>query len=665
MPTEFGYGKHKRAVGSAFALSAAFSNVPVFQPLGPRLETEPLVLQLRLPEVSFNQALRLETTSLALPIISPEAEIKQALRLETQPLTLDVAIPEIALTQALILVTTSKVINVSYPTAALNLQQSMIVAPLNLSVAFPNSVFNSTNIINTSPILLSLSYPSTGLRSNQRLVTSPLTLGVTLPITSFKQNQRIDVSPLSLTLSFPAATLNQGNPPQTLSTSPIVLNVSQPSAQLRQPQILETSAINLSVTTPAATLTQDTPGGGADSISFNNFALQNNYQVDLSRITDIDWWLAETDERLNGTAITVVSGTSGSTTDAPTFRFSDGTTLTGQQELQSGYRFADPSPPEVSVQIPAGKSRVIVWVQGGNAADATISAEFRSVSTGIITGWAQERRFEFDCDADTAATLIIMLTPSTSGNTGIFAVAVTALSAIVDAPVPEVLWWPYDEIGALEVRDPYNGHVGSFNGGMSWDVDKLRWNGGYVQSSTPREWIEGLTALTIACWVNSDDFEGLSTQNGDGCIFTAKNNTSNENNMVFMRQDYAGFLGGGSLVLKVGVGRTSGTPEFSQIETASNTLELGWQHYAFSWDQTEMKVWKNGVLLAEASHTSYPTGAIAQGSVISQGNAQTGRQGSAGRFFRGQMYDLRVYDRALTDAEISEVFNNTRTAVGV
>lgn len=408
-------------------------------------------------------------------------------------------------------------------------------------------------------------------------------------------------------------------------------------------------------------------GASAESISATSVALRGSQLQDISVMGDVDWWIADVDEKSGGTAITVTGGTAVTSTGAPVFKFSDGTTNTGDQQLTSQYQFGTSVPPLITIAIPAGTGRVSVWVGTGSINDATFAAAFGPNTTGLIN-FNNDDRFDVDFEAASASTMTITLASGSNANVGIYAVALATDSILTGTPPPDILWWPTTEAAGTNLNDPINGWVGFFEGAtISWAADNfLQWAGGYVRNNNGalESLIETTSTGTAMCWVNPDNLAN------DACIFTAKHNTTNEGRMYFLRGDPSGSSGGGTNVYKGGyrTNPTSGA-QGTQFESANNDWALGWNHIAMSFATGSEPVprfqfWKNGVLLPQLDYTFYPT-QFPDNTLHSQGNFIYGQQGNRGNPFSGKMYDLRLYTYELSTADVQKIFDATKSVVGV
>ena len=462
-------------------------------------------------------------------------------------------------------------------------------------------------------------------------------------------------------LSQPAAAATVG---VTASGSAAIgLAIPQPSGAAD----VETDAAG-SITFPGFVVAGTADGGASgESISESKVSLRTSQLQDISVMGDVDWWIAGVDEKSGGTAITVTGGTTSTSTGAPIFKFNDGTTNTGNQQLTSQYNFGTIIPPLITVTIPAGSGRVSVWVGTGSVNDATFSAAFGLNFTGLIN-FSGDNRFDIDFVAASATTMAITLVRGSNADAGIYAVALATDAILTGTPAPDILWWPTTEAAGTNIYDPINGWIGFFEGAtISWDLDNfLLFAGGYVRNNNNalESLIETTSAGTAMCWVNPNDLTN------DACIFTAKNNTTNEGRMYFLRGDPVGNSGGGTNVYKGGY-RTSPTSgaQGTQFESANNDWETGWNHIAMSFATgseplPRFQFWKNGVLLPQANYTFYPT-QFPDNTIHSQGNFIYGQQGNAENPFSGKLYDLRLYERELETIDIQRIFDATRNVVGV
>lgn len=81
--------------------------------------------------------------------------------------------------------------------------------------------------------------------------------------------------------------------------------------------------------------------------------------------------------------------------------------------------------------------------------------------------------------------------------------------------------------------------------------------------------------------------------------------------------------------------------------TITNVIDT-WSHYAFVYDGTISKIYKNGVLLGSESKT--------WNTINNLNQFQIGSPTTNNSFFNGAMDDLKIYNEALTDAQVLNLF---------
>lgn len=79
----------------------------------------------------------------------------------------------------------------------------------------------------------------------------------------------------------------------------------------------------------------------------------------------------------------------------------------------------------------------------------------------------------------------------------------------------------------------------------------------------------------------------------------------------------------------------------------------GWQHYTVTYDGTKVKMFINGILDSETN----TTGALAN---FSNALLQIGYSDNGFDWFNGKLDDIRIYNRALTNAEVLQLYNEEK-----
>ena len=213
-------------------------------------------------------------------------------------------------------------------------------------------------------------------------------------------------------------------------------------------------------------------------------------------------------------------------------------------------------------------------------------------------------------------------------------------------------WWPF--LGGAS-RDYINNNHGVFAGGAGYvatdrglaaDFDG---DNGYIDlgtiATTNPLCLAGSTTMSITAWIF---FEGLGVNNFNQIIEKANTGGSNSPDGWgltiddFANPDRLGF----------NVDTKSGT--FSDTEVPKNV----WSHIAITFNtdwSNDQIFYLNGQFDGNNDHptiTTLPT--VETPAKIGVWSWDPGSNN-----FAGQMLDLRVYDRALTDAEVRDIYENT------
>jgi hypothetical protein len=219
----------------------------------------------------------------------------------------------------------------------------------------------------------------------------------------------------------------------------------------------------------------------------------------------------------------------------------------------------------------------------------------------------------------------------------------TKTSAAVTVTVPEpppgappVAAYSFDDGGGTVLGDATgNGNQGTVMGGSSWSAGKyggaLTFNGtnGFVNLPGLGTFYKG--AFTLEAWVRRD------SSDTDAGILGTWNVAQAGGPMMWV--DYAS----GRTIQTLGSG-------------SSNYLDSGfaapvgaWQHLASTYDGTVAKFYIDGNLVASRTY---------DGNVGDSNSWRIGAYGgTAGDFFDGAIDEVRVYDRALTAAQVTSDMN--------
>ncbi len=169
--------------------------------------------------------------------------------------------------------------------------------------------------------------------------------------------------------------------------------------------------------------------------------------------------------------------------------------------------------------------------------------------------------------------------------------------------------------GATRVTTSQFGNVLSFNGSSNWVT---------VNDTAS---LDLTTGMTVEAWVYPTSISGWRT-------VTIKEQTGSASYWLYANDD----ANRPANVVNIG-GSTKQLSAGSQVRT--NT----WTHLASTYDGSTQKLYVNGALVGSRPQT----GAIA----LSNGALRIGGNSVWGEYFRGYIDEVRVYNRALTQTEIT------------
>ena len=193
-------------------------------------------------------------------------------------------------------------------------------------------------------------------------------------------------------------------------------------------------------------------------------------------------------------------------------------------------------------------------------------------------------------------------------------------------------WWKLDEgTGNLAHDSSGNGRDGTLNGDPEWVAGYL---GGALDfdgdDHVDTGYTDDLANWTIAAWVKSPAAPSGDSPSGP---------LHKENNYQFnWNHSDATFQGAAAL----NVGGTWYAAKYEPVEADT------WYHIAATYDGENLIAYRDGVMITD---NSAPSG-------TPNGDSNTlklGRHASAAQFFTGIVDDARVYDEALTEADIKKI----------
>ena len=227
-------------------------------------------------------------------------------------------------------------------------------------------------------------------------------------------------------------------------------------------------------------------------------------------------------------------------------------------------------------------------------------------------------------------------------------IVLLAATVCTQAQDPDLLaWWKFDDgTGTIAVDSSGNGNDGTFVQDPEWVAGKFGSGLLFDGQGGERVSLGGLDipsgAMTITCWFKADN---LDTPGQDPrMVSKAFGGGNNDHIWMFSSSRISGekFL---RLRLKTNDGQQTS-------EIKAGTFEVGeWIHGAIWWDGTDMKIYKNGAEVGTLAKggTSVALDPAVQGAI---GNQPIGAEN---RPFEGIIDDVRIYTKALTEAELAEV----------
>lgn len=151
--------------------------------------------------------------------------------------------------------------------------------------------------------------------------------------------------------------------------------------------------------------------------------------------------------------------------------------------------------------------------------------------------------------------------------------------------------------------------------------------------------LNGLSEFTLSVRVKAD-----STGSDRGILYGG-----NGDNRLTLRYDQSGFLGGGTNIIKFGIGINGVT---KQLETVSNLQSTAWQHIVVTWKSGEaMKMYVNGVPVG----LSYDEGVVT-GKISDVSTAYLGRHAEG--YWAGLIDQVLVFGEKLDASDVTWLYSH-------
>jgi len=227
-------------------------------------------------------------------------------------------------------------------------------------------------------------------------------------------------------------------------------------------------------------------------------------------------------------------------------------------------------------------------------------------------------------------------------------IVLMAVGLCAQAQDPDLLaWWKFDEgTGTTAFDSSGNGNDGTFVQDPEWVAGKFGSGLLFDGKGGERVGLGGLdipaSQMTITCWFKANN---LDTPGQDPRM-VSKANGGNNNDHWWM---FSSSRIGSEKFLRLRL-KTNDGQQTSEIK--AGTFEVGeWIHGAIWWDGTNMKIYKNGLEVGTMAKGGTSV-AVDPGVQAAIGNQPIGAEN---RPFDGIIDDVRIYTRALTEAELQEV----------
>jgi len=212
-----------------------------------------------------------------------------------------------------------------------------------------------------------------------------------------------------------------------------------------------------------------------------------------------------------------------------------------------------------------------------------------------------------------------------------------------------ILHWKMDETSGTTALDSSGlGYTGTqtaivYDEGIIDGAYRFNGSTSQVRNDPVKNAINGLTSITVAVWVKSDNFDY------DQDIFFSDFPTGNDDHLG-LRFDENGLFGGENRVVKASISTNGGT---HQIESSSNVQSTKWLHLAMTWNSGEhIQLYVNGKL----NNLTYTDGPVS-GNLNAVDRILLG-VGTKNQPWEGRIDDFRIYNRALCAEEIDQIIGS-------
>ena len=235
-------------------------------------------------------------------------------------------------------------------------------------------------------------------------------------------------------------------------------------------------------------------------------------------------------------------------------------------------------------------------------------------------------------------------------------IATVYLTSVASASLNDglLIYLPFDERSGQTAADSSgNSNDADLTEGAEWKPNSgkiggavsLDGAGAVVEDPNGADYINGLDAFSISVWVKSD-----SVGHDRGIVFAR--DPDGGDNIFGFRYDAASWsTPGGTNLIKGAITTTGGGQAY---EGKSDVQTTDWQHLVFSWKSGEkLTLYIDGELDDDPTHND--DGKVGEISGATKLFVGKGAKDNNGTSWPGLIDDLRIYDRALTEAEIADL----------
>lgn len=228
-------------------------------------------------------------------------------------------------------------------------------------------------------------------------------------------------------------------------------------------------------------------------------------------------------------------------------------------------------------------------------------------------------------------------------------------AAATEAPTPNLIaHWKFDEGKGTSARDSMPGKREAlfvknpqWAPGLAGTAVGFKGDGDHLEVKGGESLLNGLEAFTVAVWIRA---AALGSDQG----FITGREPHGGDSGFSIRHDAQGNNGKASKCFKIGVTTAGGT---LVLESSANVHTLEWQHVALTWRGGEpLTIYLNGKRDTPSHTSGNGSGALTGNTTFRIGQGAKDTNGS----WRGLVDDLRLYNRALSAADIEGVMRAGR-----